>query len=545
MEKVNRRNFLKYLGQSAAAASLPASILSTFVSHGCSNNSTPRVGSEIPFTPVNPSSEDLLKIADGFNWRLLIKANEPINQSGLKFGWNNDFIAVVTPVNSKSDNLLMWVNHETPTPQLQHGELHPDKKTLDQINIEKRSLGGSILEINKSESEWNLVFDSKYNRRLDAFTKIPFLWDDPIMGTDHAIGTFANCAGGVTPWGTFLSCEENYQNFYGEREHRGDWQSLSPHNSFGWHRFEKYPPEHYGWVVEVDPLTGDAHKLVSMGRFSHESATVVSLPDGRVAVYSGDDKENECIYKFISDKPNSLKTGALYVAQIETGKWIPLDINQSPVLKKHFSNQTEVLTYTRKAAHLLGGSKMDRPEDIEINPINGDIIIALTNNVPAGIIEELFQLNGNYHGSLFKISENNRNYESLNFSSETFLAGGNETGFSCPDNLLFDSKGNLWFTTDVSGSRIGEPPYQQFKNNGLFYIPVSGTDSGNAFQVASAPRDAEFTGPCFSPDEKTLFLSVQHPGEKSKNITSLRSHWPDGGNALPLPAVVQITGGVL
>jgi secreted PhoX family phosphatase len=131
----------------------------------------------------------------------------------------------------------------------------------------------------------------------------------------------------------------------------------------------------------------------------------------------------------------------------------------------------------------------------------------------------------------------------MTFKAADFLVGGDD--FSCPDNLAFDSKGNLWIATDMSGGAMNKPPYTKFKNNGLFYVAMSGPEAGIVKQIASAPKDAELTGLSFSPDGKTLFMSVQHPGEKSGSLRTLTSHWPKGGDSEPLSSVVQIRGKLL
>ena len=251
--------------------------------------------------------------------------------------------------------------------------------------------------------------------------------------------------------------------------------------------------------------------------------------------YSGDDRNDEHIYKFISSERNSLEKGELFVANIEKGQWVSLDINKQPILKKNFKDQTDVLTYVREAAKLVGATPCDRPEDIEISPITGDVFVCLTNN----------KARGNYHGSILKISESNGKHDSLTFKSDDLVVGGEKAGFSCPDNLRFDKNGNIWMTTDISGSSIGKKQYKKFKNNGLFYIPLAGVHAGEVFQVASAPNDAEFTGLSFDAEFKTLFLSVQHPGEMSRFSGKLTSHWPDGADSRPRPSVIQIRGKLL
>ena len=208
--------------------------------------------------------------------------------------------------------------------------------------------------------------------------------------------------------------------------------------------------------MEVDPLKGAAKKLTSLGRFAHECATCITSKDGRVVVYSGDDKADQCLYKFISDRPDSLESGELFVANLRKGQWISLDIEKQPILKANFKDQTEVLTFCREAAALVGGSKLDRPEDIEINPQNGEVLVTLTNNMKRF----------NFHGSILKIVEQG-DHSSLKFKAQDFLVGGHSTGLSSPDNLAFDRNGNLWVCSDMSSKQMAKPIYFPFKNNGL------------------------------------------------------------------------------
>jgi len=252
-------------------------------------------------------------------------------------------------------------------------------------------------------------------------------------------------------------------------------------------------------------------------------------------VYSGDDKNDEHLYKFISSEPGSLLKGTLYVANLEKGEWISMNLKEQPLLQKHFKDQTEVQVFCRDAARMLGATPLDRPEDIEIDPVTGHVLVACTNNKPKG----------NYHGQIMKIMEKENQYDALAFGYDVLLTGGPETGFSCPDNLAFDRSGNLWFTVDISGSKLNKGVYEPFGNNGLFMVPRSGPQEGEVIQIASAPMEAELTGPFFSPDGKTLFLSVQHPGERSKSLTDLTSNWPDGGERPPRPSVVTIQGPLL
>lgn len=505
---MDRRQFLQFLGVSGVLATLP----------GCSTSLVPQKKLE----GLPPSLEDELQTISGLDAKVFMRWGDKINATQ-KFGYNNDFIALHE---LGKDNAIMWVNHEYVNPLFINGV----ERTKKNIDIERLEVGGSLIEIKKVDQKWQMVKDSPFNRRLDALTKIPFAWDEKIAGSHEATGTMANCAGGKTPWGTILTCEENYDMFWGERDSTG---SFDKNSWLQWNKFYPLPPEHYGWVVEVEPKTGKAKKLVSMGRFAHECAAVTKAKNGKVVAYSGDDTNDEHIYKFISDSENSLEKGKLYVANLEKGQWISLDINDQPILKEKLQTQTRVQMYTREAAKLVGATPMDRPEDIEFDPLTSNVIVTLTNNKPKK----------NYHGSILKIMEDNNDPGSLTFKHDTFLSGGVKEGFSCPDNMVFDPKGNLWFTTDIAGSDLKLDAYAGHGNNGLFVFIRSGDHAGEVIRVATTPVDAEFTGPCFSPDYKTLFLSVQHPGEYSPSLDKLTSSWPDGG--IPKSCVITIEGPLL
>ncbi len=523
---MKRRSFIEFLGGGVLAYGLaPGFIL------GCKSPEKVKEFA-VPFANMEPIIKDDLLLADGFNYDVLISWGDKINADE-EFGFNNDFTAFI-PLNKAADDGLLWVNHEYHHPMFTSGQTADAPITLEQIEKDMLTVGGSIIRIKKNkEGKWNLIPNDKYNRRLTAKTEIPFNWPEEIMGSKTAIGTMSNCSGGVTPWGTILTCEENYDMYYGERDFStGVPEGVKTPGYYGWERFIDYPTEHYGWVVEVDPKTGKAQKHVGLGRCAHECATMKELSDGRLVVYTGDDANDECFYKFVGSKPKSLTEGTLYVANLEKGKWESLDWESQAVLNEKFKSQTEVLIRLREASKLVGGSLLDRPEDIEIDPFDGSVLVSLTNNKPKG----------NYMGSILKLVEKDGKHDALEFTAETYYAGGVETGFCCPDNMAFDPAGNLWITSDISGSEIGTENYAGFGNNGLYVIPRHGKDAGKVFQVASAPIDAELTGPYFSPDGKTLFLSVQHPGENSPSMDELTSHWPEGGTSVPKPSVVCISG---
>lgn len=514
------------------------------------------------FNPIAPSAADELILPDGFRSAVVARWDDPLGSkapdgSPELFGFNNDFTAYF-PIDAltggtNSDEGLLWVNHEYPNPLFLNGYTATDlkdgkKKTAEQIDRERLSVGGSVIHVKRDNGTWKFVSGSKFNRRLTAaYPKLALT--GPARAVGPAIGTLANCSGGVTAWHTALSCEENYPDYNNEKE--GYRWGDAPGRALD--------EQKYGWVVEVDPF-GELPpvKHTALGRFKHENAAVRARPNERVVVYMGDDEADQHLYKFVSDEPDRpdasradrrkvLGSGTLYAADLANGKWIPLVFDKPTAVKFarsealaaakkkdptiEIASQADLLVHARVAARALGATPLDRCEDCEVHPLDGSLYVALTNS--AG--------HGNLHGYILRLVEDN-GPEGTSFQYETFLAGGPQSGLSCPDNLAFDKAGNLWVVCDISSARIGKGTYKPFANNGLFVVPTTGESACDAFQFASGPIEAELTGPCFTPDESTLFLSVQHPGEESASLTKLMSHWPDGGTAIPRPSVVAVTG---
>lgn len=540
----SRRDFIQFLGK----ASIGSLLIPPFL-ESCGNYNNKIISPDLSdaekerlralvIQGIDPSRKDDVVLAEGLNYNVLIRWDTPINASE-KFGFNNDFTCFL-PLDETGDDGLLWVNHEYTNPLFTSNfnyHKRSQKRTKDQVDLERKTVGGSIVRVKKVEDSWEVIYGDSYNRRIDGTTAIPFNWHEKIRGAEYAIGTLSNCSGGITPWGTILTCEENYDDCYGETRYDHNNEAIHDQSMMGWDEFYPLPPEHYGWVVEVDPKSGKAQKHIALGRCAHECATLKKLEDGRIVAYTGDDKNDGFLYKFVSSEPDSLKEGTLYVADTINGKWLPLDIEVQPKLKAKFKTQTEVLIRMREAAAMLGATPQNRPEDIEIDPLTGHVLVAMTNNKPKG----------DYHGSILKLMEKNGAYDALEFDIDTLAVGGKKAGFSCPDNMVFDLAGNLWFTSDISGSAMNNPlkPYYSFCNNGLFVLLRHGEQSGQILQLASAPKDAEFTGPWFSPDYRTLFLSVQHPGESSKSKERPSSCWPHDADGLPKPSVITIQGQLL
>lgn len=531
---MDRREFLVYLGVGSYALLRGQTAFAKKATQ-LLDKSTAKKPKRL-FNPISPSTKDELILPSGFTFDVVASLGDPLEKNGPFgpefFGSDNDFTAFFPHFDPNHG--LLWVNHEFVTPALLHGIGRNDPKTKAMIQKEKLSVGGSVIEVKLEKGHWIRVPSSKYARRLTAsYPTIPFTGpvSERLRG---AVGTLANCSGGVTPWRTVLTCEENFQ-------------LMNPiEGGLGWSRekTEAIDEENYGWVVEVDP-TGElpTRKHSSLGRFSHENAAIRVGNGGHVVVYMGDDSRDQFVYKFVSREPLRrtesrekqsalLSDGILYAADFAKGRWLPLDLKLNPSLQgAGFKSQADVLIDTRKAAQIAGATPMDRPEDCEVHPLDGSVYIAFTNNVN----------HGNFYGQIVRLIESGDDAEALNFRFEIYLAGGPRAGLASPDNLIFDSQGNLWVSCDIATDSLRRGAYEVFGNNGLFMVPTRGSDAGTAFQFASGPIDSELTGMSFTPDGKTLFLSVQHPGETTQDPQSPTSHWPTG-SGLPKPSVVAIRG---
>ncbi|MFC3769684.1 PhoX family protein [Paenibacillus sp. GCM10012303] len=553
MKEINRRTFLSYIGTGAAA--LAAASAGLGVLEGKASAMSPTADHLFGFKtnkvsgyfePIAPSKEDALLLPKGFKYDVVAAFDDVINKAGEKFGQGSDYNAYF-PIHGSNTRGLLVNNHEY-TNIFSIGPIAADGAwTKEQIEKDLYYQGMSVIEVFRDmDGSWKMDTGSQYARRINGFS--PFELTGPAKGTaavGHATavkGTFANCSGGVTLWNTVLSCEENFSE---TAERAG------------------LPLTHYGWVVEIDPFDGKyAKKHTALGRFNHENTAMGLTKDGRVVVYMGDDKKDACVYKFVSkgkydpmkDRANSalLEEGTLYVANLKSGKWAPVTYEavskllanekfkapsgvkgtREELLAK-FKNEGDVVTNCHEAALIVGGTPTDRPEDIEISPFDNTVFVSHTNN----------DTHGNIHGHITRIFESGDDLGATEFDFEIFIAGGRQSGFSSPDNLAFDSNGNLWIVTDISSSSHNKGVYKTFMNNGLFVVPTHGPGMAQALQFASAPVESELTGPYFTPDENTLFLSIQHPGEMTDDLSKPTSLWPHRpGDKIARCGVVAIQG---
>lgn len=548
--RLSRRDVLRSGAMAAGAVLLPLDLAAaTTYEVGEANRGDPHITP--PFRPINATIRDDLVLPEGYRYDVLRVYGEEVAPKQ-PFGYNADFTAFF-PIdapdggNSSQDGLL-WVNHEYVNPMLAYGYREGNPKTARDILTERMAVGGSVMRVRRGEDgQWRFAADPR-NRRMTGLTRCrltgPVAGSAAINWVTEVIGSVGNCSGGVTPWGTVLSCEENV-DAYGLAAEPGGY-------GLGWTDYESL---HQGWVVEVDPYDASFTPLkrTAMGRFRHENVAIRLSGDGRVVAYMGDDKRDSCVYKFVSDRAhipgdrdNNLRildSGRLYAADFATGRWLLLDYGAERLLREAqgsdgaplFSDQADVLLDARAAALAIGATPVDRPEDIEIHPHTGHAYIALTNNF----------LHGNFHGQIVRLREEENAPEATVFEWDFFAVGGPQSGFSSPDNLIFDPYGNLWMVTDITSSRVGQPQsiYGFQGNNSMFFFATEGPDAGKAVHFASGPVECELTGPYWTPDGKTLFLSVQHPGEESESPDALTSHWPyQDGHSVPRPGVVAITG---
>jgi secreted PhoX family phosphatase len=462
----------------------------------------------------------------------------------------------------------------------------------DIVDVELEAHGLSVVEIRRNESGvWEVVRDSQYNRRITATT--PMEITGPASGADRmktsadttgtqVTGTLNNCAGGITPWGTAISGEENFQQYFANLASLPeDDPVFALHDRFGlteeasdrlWETFyprfdlaqEPNEPFRFGWGVEFDPYDPQSvpKKRTALGRNKHEGHTSAIAPGGQVAIYSGDDERFEYAYKFVTagtfnpdDRAANmdlLDEGTLYVARFNddgTGEWLPLVHGEGPLTEANgFASQADVLIGTRMAGDLLGATKMDRPEDFETNPVNKKVYLVCTNNSNR-TLDETDEANPrpeNFNGHIIEITEANDDHASTTFTWEMFILAGDPAnggtyfaGFdtelvspiSSPDNITFDRAGNIWISTDGLPNNLEG-------NDGLFVAPTDGEERGYVRQFFSAVPGAEVTGPIFNADNTALFLAVQHPGEGG-TLEEPVSTWPNG-EAMPRPSVVVI-----
>lgn len=623
--RIARRGFLAGMGKAALLATASPAILSLAACDDAPEAKPAQLPDDIfSFEAVPAGIDGNHHIAADHTADILIRWGDPIlkdapdldthNQSAAaqlgQFGYNNDFIGFIPlPYGSNaSDRGLLCIHHEYTNDDLMHPGYPEDNLlafyTREIIEVSMAAHGGSIIEVARGgNGKWQVVRDSPYNRRITPLATEMHL-SGPVAGHPRVqtsedpegrsvMGTFNNCAGGITPWGTWLMSEENF-NFYfmgknaDEREAENHKRLGVPGRlSYPWGVYHKrfdlaqepHEPNRYGWVVEVDPLdpASTPVKRTALGRFKREGCENALTKDGRIAVYMGDDQAFEYLYKFVTtgkvseDRATNaslLDNGTLYVARFEedgSGTWLPLTFGENGLDETNgFASQADVLIETRRAADLLGATPLDRPEDVTPNEATGRVYVALTNAKERKETNAVNPRAGNIWGQVVELTPGDGDHANETFTWDLLVTCGDpadpavgaqwhgDTGaddwFTCPDNFTTDAKGRLWVATDQGSG---------WKNasgsaDGLFALATTGEKRGLARRLFRAPVGAEVCGPCFTPDGKTLFVAVQHPGadgtkdyegfERASTFDDPATRWPDFAPDMPpRPSVLVIT----
>ena len=468
---------------------------------------------------------------------------------------------------------MLCVNHEFGRNSHVLGKSAPE--SLEDVRLSQHAHGVSVVAIKNTNGTWERVA-SPNSRRIHVNTDVEF--SGPVAG--HPLvqngagnapkGTVNNCGNGYTPWGTYLTCEENFNGYFGSSEgdafvptEEQDRYGFSATGfGYGWEQFDErfnlsnsnYTNEHhrFGWIVEIDPEDGSkkAVKRTALGRVKHEGFAFATGAGGRAVGYMGDDQRFDYCYKFVSQTSwrsmlarglSPLDYGKLYVAKFNedgTGEWMELSM-RNPQLRSRFSNQGELLVFTRVAADILGATPMDRPEWTTVAP-DGAIFWALTNNSRREEPGPGNPLAPNPDGHILRMVDSNNHVGTtftwtIPFIAEDTHEEGDETTFSDPDALWADTFGRLFIGTDGGQKKD--------LNNQLL---VADPATGEIRRLFTGVAGDEITGVASTPDQTALFTNTQHPGNGDPTLTNFPA--PTDGVTIPRDSTVVITkknGGIV
>ena len=555
--------------------------------------------SRLAFKAVAAGTEDTVRVPEGYSWHIVVRWGDPLWSKGkpfdpatrgtgasqeLAFGDNTDGMALF----HTGGRSILAVNNEYTNRSIAYGMRDTMKpENADDVRKGKAAHGVSVMEVAQSGGKWRVVKDSPFNRRITADT--PMEIAGPAAGHDllrtkadpmgvRALGTWNNCGNGRTPWGTYLTCEENFDGYFSSSDLA---LPLSPafkrygirHKDWGYawatadERFDiaRHPnePNRAGYIVEIDPLDprSTPKKRTALGRFKHENAEVAVAANGRVVVYMGDDERGEFLYRYVSDgvyaaggdNSSLLDKGTLYAARFNaggTGEWLALTPQTTGM-----ASQAEICIHTRMAASAVKATTMDRPEWVAANPHKAEVYCALTNNKNRGKkpnaggdatpVGGPNPRKGNRYGQIVRWRPAGADHTAKGFEWDLFVLAGNpavhkddrkgsknvDAGnfFNSPDGLAFDSRGLLWIQTD--GNYSNENDFAGMGNNQML---IGDPATGEIKRFLVGPNECEITGTAFSGDRRTVFIGIQHPGERGN------SHWPGGGDSVPRSAVIAI-----
>ena len=595
----------------------------------------------LTFTPIAPSTADAVVVPPGYSSYMIVQWGEALDgttpdltdadltggavagaaaaaNAEKQFGYNCDAVEFFPIANAWWRGVIA-VNHEYTEDQC----IFPDWSAFssradfvaahpDAVDFMLANHGVSLVRVSHSGGGYRVIKGDRLNRRITGRTPIALSGpaagnallktaDDP-TGT-MVLGTLNNCAGGATPWGTYLTAEENFDQYFGNAgaflsDPGADPAVVEAHSRIplpsgasdrGWeHRYPRFdvaaePNEafRFGWVVEIDPYAPKSmpKKRTALGRFKHENATCIVAPGGQPVIYQGDDARFEYLYKFVAAGAVSgnratdrdlLDSGTLMVARFDadgTGEWLPLVHGTGPLTAANgFADQGDVLIKARKAADLLGATPMDRPEDVQANEVNRKVYLACTNNTARSTADAPNPRTSNRWGHIVEITEDGDDHAGTSFSWEIFILCGDPNSATgdllvTPDQLdaLPLGRDDTYFAGfgDATAlAALGSPDNVGFDhqgnlwivtdgsqplgtNNGAFAVPVEGPGRGHLRQFMSGPVEAEVCGCEFTPDFRTLLLAIQHPGERG-TVAAPTSHWPNGGASQPRPSLIGV-----
>jgi secreted PhoX family phosphatase len=561
--------------------------------------------SRFAFTPIPMYSDGTVHVPDGYTWDVLVRWGDPLfsdagefsHETGVSlessdrvFGENTDGMELysiggheVLVVNSE------YTNNDINLPHTADGT----PGSADDVLLLQNLQGVTVMELAEGDDGWSVVVDSPYNRRITHNTAMTI--DGPAAGHDllkteadpagtQSLGTFNNCGAGRTPWGTYLTCEENFNGYFGATgEMPTDEAVAAGYERYGinaegagynYHSFDPRfdvsvnpnEPHRAGYIVEIDPADPDSTpvKRTALGRIKHENAAAVLAPDGRVVVYMGDDERGEFIYKWVSrdvyvpggDTSTLLTEGTLYAAKFNddmTGDWVALTPETASM------SPAEIAIFTRTAASAVGATTMDRPEWVAVNPVAIEAYCCLTNNSRRGNVADNGQTvtnaggdpmavnaanprETNNYGQIVRWRPANDDHAADSFEWDLYVMAGNPTVtpegpyagseninagnlFNSPDGMVIDSTGLIWIQTDGDDSNEGE--YVGMGNNQMLAgDPVT----GEIHRFLTGPLGSEVTGLCWSSDRRTMFVGIQHPS----------APFPDGEGMLPRSSVIAV-----
>ncbi|WP_158967055.1 PhoX family protein [Chachezhania sediminis] len=545
-----------------------------------------------PFQPIGIATDFDIHVPEGYAWKPLVKWGQPlfseadgayspetgvpVAMSDKVFGENTDGMELfvidgkeVIAVNSE------YVNPKINLPAASEGM----PQNADEVQLLKNMQGVTVMEIADNGQGYEVVVDSPFNRRITHDTQMTM--DGPAAGSDlvktnadpegkNPRGTMNNCGSGKTLWGTYLTCEENFNGYFGATGEMPEGQGYKRYGigTQGRYAYEKFDPRYdlsqepnephrHGFVTEIDPSSPDTVpvKHTALGRIKHENAEMVQAADGRIVVYMGDDERGEFIYKYVSNgtwteggpTDGLLSDGTLYVAKFnddQTGEWLALTPETTGM------SMPEILVFTRMAGSKVGATTMDRPEWIAANPLKAEAYCALTNNSRRGLKPnaggDATPVGGpnpreaNNYGQIVRWRPESGDHGADTFGWDLYVMAGNPdvhqdayagsdnvtagNMFNSPDGMAFDTTGLLWIQTDGDDSNEGD-----FAGMGNNQMLVGLPDTGEIARFLTAPNGAEVTGLCWSADRKVAFVGIQHPG----------GSWPDGAGK-PRSSVIAV-----